>query len=164
MKLYLLFSETGEHAILPDQVIWRTGNGNSERACACVWKCVGEGEWRWGAGGEGVWNNIQKKSHMIWSIGLIYLASEKICCMWFGGENVFFLHSQPPQTQHMETFSERPWVCEKSSRHLFLLPLFIAFHFFSNWSNYIHLLAKCWSILMTICDPLRAVTCNYKLC
>lgn len=49
--------------------------------------------------------------------------------MWFGGENVFLLCSQSGQTQHMETFSERPQVCggKKVPDILFLLPLFIAF-------------------------------------
>lgn len=132
-----------KHAILSVQVILRTGNGNSD--CVCV--CAAWGGW----GGETgyVGNNTKhKKCHMIWSEGLIYLASERICCMWFGGENVFLLCSQCAQTQHMETFSERPWVCEKKRAPdiLFLLPLFIAFlELFSpsNWLNYIHLFATC---------------------
>lgn len=79
---------------------------------ACVRALEGGGG---GGGGETgyVGNNTKhKKCHMIWSTGLIYLASERICCMWFREENVFLLCSQCAQTQHMETFSERPWVCE----------------------------------------------------
>lgn len=126
--------------------------------------CVRENAGIVGGGGEVetgyVGNNTKhKKCHMIWNTGLIYLASEGICCMWFGGENVFLLCSQCAQTQHMETFSERPWVCEKkeSFRHFISLPLFIAFWvlFFSNWLNYIHLLATCRNFsLINIRDPL----------
>lgn len=106
--------------------------------CACVWDSVG----RWGGETGYVGNNTKhKKCHMIWNTGLIYLASERICCMWFGGENVFPLCSQCAQTQHMETFSERPWVCEKKVPDiLFLLPLFIAFFssfFFFSWTDWI---------------------------
>lgn len=70
-----------------------------------------------------------------------------------------------PQTQHMETFSERPWLREKKSKApdiLFLLsppqP-----HLLSNWLSYTHLLATCRNIpLMNIlrCVPglWRAIT------
>lgn len=85
-----------------------------------------------GGGGEAetgyVGNNTKhKKCHMIWNTGLIYLASKRICCMWFGGENVFLLRSQCAQTQHMETFSERPWVCKKKKK-------LQTFYFFSLFS------------------------------
>lgn len=149
-----------KHAILSVQVILRTGNGNSD--CVCV--CAAWGGWVRGGGGWGgetgyVGNNTKhKKCHMIWSEGLIYLASERICCMWFGGENVFLLCSQCAQTQHMETFSERPWVCEKKRAPdiLFLLPLFIAFLelFFlpqTDWITYICLPHVERNSLMNIC-------------
>lgn len=135
-----------KHAILSVQVILRTGNGNSECACVvrmcvqCLWVRVRQC-WKVGGGETGyVGNNTKhKKCHMIWNTGLIYLASERICCMWFGGENVFPLCSQCAQTQHMETFSERPWVCEKKVPDiLFLLPLFIAF--FSSFFFFLELI------------------------
>lgn len=97
------------HAILSAQVILRTGNGNSASVCpcmcsssfACAWKKCGRSELETGYTGN---NTKHKKCHMIWNTALIYLASERICCMWFGGENVFLLCSRSTQTQHMETF------------------------------------------------------------
>lgn len=72
------------------------------RVRACVHNaCESVGMGGGGGGGEGgetgyVGNNTKhKKCHMIWNTELIYLASERICCMWFGGENVFLLCSQP---------------------------------------------------------------------
>lgn len=112
----------------------------------CVCMRVREG---WNGGGGGVGGKLKQdmlgikqsaeKCHMICNTGLIYLASERICCMWFGGENVFLLCSRSGQTQHMETFSERPQVCggkKKAPDILFLLPLFIAF-FSSSQTDWI---------------------------
>lgn len=115
-----------KHAILSAQVILRTGYGNSECA-SCVYVHWLGGGLKWDMLGI---TPSTKKCHMIWSTGLIYLASERICCMWFGGVNVFPLCSLCAQTQHMETFSERPWVYEKKRKTVDVLFLLSAFRIF----------------------------------
>lgn len=108
--------------------------------CVCVRVGIGAG-WKWGLK-QDMLGITQSTKSVTWSeTELIYLASERICCMWFGGENVFLLCSQCAQTQHMETFSERPMgPGEKAPDILFLLPLFIAFSvlfFPTDWITYI---------------------------
>lgn len=83
---------------------------------------------------------------MFWNTALIYLASERICCMWFGGENVFLLCSQSAQTQHMETFRRSHGSVKKLCT--FNFSLFSLGLGSPNWLNYIHLCAICRKIFL----------------
>lgn len=175
-----------KHAILPVQVILRTGNGKSgcacvvyvyayAHACVCVYECaltMCERVLEWGCAGS--WNRIcweqhkaQKVSHDLkHGVDLFGFRKNLLHVVW-RRECFPSLLSVCSDTTHGNIFWEAMGLWkkkkEKSTRHFISSPSFHSFFwFFSNWLNYTHLLPTCGNIsLMNICDAFKG--CDVQL-